>query len=282
MKIMKTILSILIYSFSFFTCYGQNGKILSREKLYQQDSLTFYKIKYLSDSVVVEGFIVEPTYKKNIPIVIFNRGGNSDYYKIDSITLTNWISPIARYGFLVFASQYRSNDEFGGADINDVLNLISIAKHSPNVDSTFIGMVGWSRGGLMTYLALTMTNEIDCAIIGGAPTDMFDLLKQRPEMDSLFTKLIPSYFINREEELKKRSPLLFAEKLNKTKLLIIHGASDTRVNSSHSIRMSERLNSIGYIHTLKVIENDDHILNLNRNIKDTEIGYWLIKNLTHK
>jgi dipeptidyl aminopeptidase/acylaminoacyl peptidase len=44
--------------------------------------------------------------------------------------------------------------EFGGADVNDVLRLIDIAKSIPNADPKRIVMMGWSRGGQMTYQAL--------------------------------------------------------------------------------------------------------------------------------
>jgi dipeptidyl aminopeptidase/acylaminoacyl peptidase len=239
------------------------------------DSLEFSAIKYSSDSLKIDGFMVTPKFVTNTPMVIFNRGGNRDYFKIDDRTLIEWIAPIARHGFSVFASQYRSQDEFGGSDIQDVLNLMEIAKHQPNVDSTKIGMVGWSRGGLMTYQALALTDEIDCAIIGGAPTDMFQLLADRPEFEFLLAKLIPNYKASRNIELEKRSPILWADKLSETELLIMHGELDQRANCAQATRMSAKLDSLGYDHTLRVFDGDDHILNLNRVLKDQEIAIWL-------
>jgi dipeptidyl aminopeptidase/acylaminoacyl peptidase len=196
--------------------------------------------------------------------------------------LLDWIAPVAKHGFTVFASQYRTNDEFGGADLNDILTLIGVAKNYPRVDSSKVGMIGWSRGGMMTYLALAVSGEIDCAVIGGAPTDMSALLVQRPEMEAFFARMIPDYSANRKNELEKRSAILFADKLKTTHLLIIHGALDERVHASHAVNMSEKLKSVGYLHTLRIIENDNHILNANRNYKDELIGGWLKEHLEAK
>ncbi len=63
-------------------------------------------------------------------------------------------------GFVVVASQYRGADggegkeEYGGADIADVLNLIPLAKSLGYADMKNVFMFGNSRGGMMTYLAL--------------------------------------------------------------------------------------------------------------------------------
>jgi dipeptidyl aminopeptidase/acylaminoacyl peptidase len=142
------------------------------------DSLNFYFIKYRSDSLIINGFTIEPKYGVNFPIVILNRGGNREFGAWTVGSLIEWGSPIARAGYIIIASQYRGNsgsmgkDEFGGKDVNDVLNLIPIVKEIPQSDTSRIGMYGWSRGGLMTYIALTKTTKIKTAIIGGTPTDL--------------------------------------------------------------------------------------------------------------
>ena len=54
---------------------------------------------------------------------------------------------------MVLASQYRGNDggqgkeEFGGSDINDVLNLIPLAESISFMNADRIVMLGFSRGG---------------------------------------------------------------------------------------------------------------------------------------
>jgi dipeptidyl aminopeptidase/acylaminoacyl peptidase len=95
-----------------------------------------------------------------LPLIIYNRGGNREFSK-----LTPWMQygfyDFVSNGFVVIGSQYRGNDggegheEFGGADVHDVVNLIPLAKSLGYVDMSNVFMFGESRGGMMTYLALT-------------------------------------------------------------------------------------------------------------------------------
>ena len=71
-----------------------------------------------------------------------------------------YTSKLAEQGYVIIGSNYREKDEFGGAEINDVLNLTETVKEIKKADSNCIGMFGWSRGGMMTYLALQKSDKI--------------------------------------------------------------------------------------------------------------------------
>ena len=72
---------------------------------------------------------------------------------------------------MVVASQYRGNDggegmeEFGGADVNDIFNLIPVLDQNPKADTSRIGMEGTSRGGMMTYLCLKRSCRFKAAVV---------------------------------------------------------------------------------------------------------------------
>ena len=60
------------------------------------------------------------------------------------------------------------HEEFGGADVHDVLNLIPLAKSLGYVDMSNVFMFGESRGGMMAYLTLTNNIPVNAvATIGG-------------------------------------------------------------------------------------------------------------------
>ena len=139
----KTSQIILIFLFTNL-CFAQNGKILSKRLVditktpiwrgISQDNelhsnfehlnnLDFYFITYLSDSVKVRGIVVEPKAKGKYPVVIFNRGGNRSIGGLTIETLIGYTSKLAEQGYVIIGSNYRENDEFGGIEINDVLNL---------------------------------------------------------------------------------------------------------------------------------------------------------------
>ncbi len=60
-------------------------------------------------------------------MIIWNSGGNRKEGLIDDFLAQGIYGEIASWGYVVLASQYREEDEFGGKDVNDVLNLVPIA-----------------------------------------------------------------------------------------------------------------------------------------------------------
>ena len=130
------------------------------------DETVVESITYISDGLKVKGYIAYPAdTSKKYPCIIWNRGGIGEKGVIDSYTARGLFGQIASWGYVVFASQYRGNaggegkDEFGGDDLNDVLNLIPLADELEFADKEKWGIEGWSRGGMMTYLALTRNNN---------------------------------------------------------------------------------------------------------------------------
>lgn len=266
------------------TDYFKNiaGDLQLNEQYRYIDSLDFYQVSYLSDGFHINGFVVAPSHVNTLlPVVIFNRGGNRNFASIGIETLLEWIAPIARAGYIVVASQYRGgggsdgNDEFGGNDVNDVLNLLPVLSEWPGADTQRIGMYGWSRGGMMTYLALSKTKRIKAAVIGGAPADLAAELTLRSKMEDLYGLLIPGYAGNKTAELRKRSAICWPEKLcPSTHLLILHGKKDVRADYKQARAMFDTLHALRRPVQLKLFENGDHIISNNRRVKDEMIINW--------
>lgn len=230
------------------------------------DSIEVYSITYLSDGLKINGLLVQPKKKGKYPCIIYNRGGNRDFgaLKIAHGVLT--LGQIAKKGYIVIASQYRGNggsegkEEFGGKDLDDVIILSKVLNEIEFADTNRIGMYGWSRGGMMTYLALTKTDKIKAAVVGGAISDNFALINDRPEMEtSVLSELIPKYKENKFVELEKRSALKWVEKFpNNVPLLIMHGTSDWRVKPEQSINLAIELGKYKIPYRLIMFEGGDH------------------------
>ena len=165
-------------------------------------------------------------------MVIFNRGGNRDFAPLNLETLINYTSRIAAEGFVIIASNYRAKDEFGGKDLNDVLNLFDVLNEIPKANSNCVGMFGWSRGGMMTYLSLANSDKIKTAVVENGPSNMLEIANARPVLETkVLVECIPNYYENKEAELKKRSSVYWPEKLCKSSsLLILSGLNDNRQN----------------------------------------------------
>ena len=160
------------------------------------NNLNYSELVYKSDSLTVDGFVISPKAKGHYPVIIFNRGGNRDFNKLTLKMLFFSTAVLANEGYIILASNYRIHDEFGGKDLNDVLNLIHVADQLEYADTSRIGMFGWSRGGMMTYLSLKESDRIKTAVIGNGVSDLFLAIEQRPELElNVISECIPNYWV---------------------------------------------------------------------------------------
>ncbi|MEX6626804.1 alpha/beta hydrolase family protein [Tenacibaculum salmonis] len=298
---MKKIFTILFIFLFINFGFSQNGKILSkkiidisktpiwnsvsqnnelRSNFKYLNKLNFYLITYKSDNLKVSGVVIEPKKEGKYPVVIFNGGYNRVPMKSTIRKTIMSVSKLASAGYVVIGSSYREKDEFGGAEINDLLNLITTVKNIEKADSNCIGMFGWSRGGMTTYLALQKSKKIKTAIIGNATVDLFETIKFRPEMETeVFTECIPNYWKNKETELKKRSAIYWADELDKnSSVLIICGTNDKKVNPQQSERIAEKLKKINYNFEFKKFETNHFFHQKTTELNELVIK-WFDKNL---
>lgn len=232
------------------------------------DTIALWHITYPSDDLTVQGVLAHPRTPGLYPCLIYNRGGTGDDGSITPADAALHLARIASWGYVVIASQYRGttgsggSDEFGGRDLNDVLNLFAVLDCLPEADSSRIGMWGWSRGGLMTYRAVAHTDRIAAAIIVAGVADAFDYMVRRPDMEQdVFARLIPRYYEERELALNLRSPICWPERLCKhTPLLLVHGGADERVHPTQTLRMATALHEHLHPFRLVLFEGGDHSL----------------------
>jgi len=226
------------------------------------------RIIYESDGLQVTGISCLPakTEPKKHQILIYNRGGNREYGMLTVLSVMRSMLPFARAGYLVYASNYRGNDggegveEFGGADVKDVLNLLEIAKQNPNWDGKNVFMLGHSRGGMMTYLSLRRDKTINAAVSIAGVADIWNSIKDRPELEEkVYKQLIVADDANREQAYKNRSAVCWAEEIS-APLLLLHGTADEAVSIEHSNRLAEKLTSLGKPHELVIYEGGNHAL----------------------
>src|SRR5690606_22948582 len=166
-------------------------------------------------------------------------------------------------------------DEFGGNDVNDIKCLVEIAKTLNYVDTENIGVLGYSRGGLMAYLLSKQTDYIKTFITVGAPTDLFLSSKNRPELyKGVFYELIGDSITNRQAYID-RSPVYWANQLNEP-LLILHGTNDKRVDIAESQKLIDSLknypnNKISYL----FFEDGNHsISNFSKERNETIMNWF--------
>ncbi|MHB9012895.1 MAG: alpha/beta hydrolase family protein [Ignavibacteriaceae bacterium] len=242
------------------------------------------KIVYLSDGLKVKGYVAYPADKsKKYPCVIWNRGGVKNDGAIDSFTARGMFGQLASWGYVVFASQYRGNaggegnPQLGGEEVNDILNLIPLAKEFSFADYDIWGIEGWSRGGMMTYLTLKKNHNFKCAVLVGAISNFRQHFEKNPLSEDHYKEFIGDK--NIDEEIEKRSAINFVDQLPNIPYLIVHGVDDKIVSPLQAIEMSRKMISLKIPHRLILFEGGDHFLKNHRKELDLTRKFWYDKYL---
>lgn len=221
------------------------------------------RITYESDGLAIAGFIILPTAPSDQPrpVIIWCRGGNRDFGAINLISLqvmTNW----ARRGYVVIASNYRGGpgsegqDEFGGADVNDVMALAPLARSLPGADADRLFLYGESRGGVMVYRALAEGFPARAAALNSGATDLGGT--ERSDMHDVYRALMPDYETEAANGFCRRSAICWPERITRP-VLILGATGDWRVSAAEQIALAERLQALGRPVALHMVEGGSHI-----------------------
>jgi dipeptidyl aminopeptidase/acylaminoacyl peptidase len=170
------------------------------------------------------------------------------------------------------ASQYRGNgggegkEDFGGDDVHDVTNLITLLEALPYVDSDRIGMFGGSRGGMMTYLALKQqalagTDDIKAAVTVGGISDLFAWDRERGGTltNILWRPLVGATPTQDPVAFEARSAVYWPE-LIQVPILLLHGEADRDVSVEQSRKLADALTEAGGSVELVTFPGGDHAL----------------------
>lgn len=259
-----------------------------------QQQLDCAQLEYHSDQFLVQAWGLQPkaTASQKWPVIIYNRGGNSALGRLDFVSVLRQLSPLAQQGFIVLASQYRGSvpqnqqtygkDQFGGADVRDIHQLIELAKKLPGADAENIFLYGISRGGIMSYLTARQRDDIRAIAITGTPTDLVTELPRLPEMELVFRSLIPDYDQHKVRELKQRSVLYWAEELPATlPVLLMYGEKDQRVHPDNAKRLAAKLTELQ--RPVKLIEfpDADHLLTDYKEQERQAMLHWFRQHQLH-
>jgi len=251
---------------------------------FYQSNLSCSTFKYLVDGNTVNGYVIKPKLSKGeLPVLIYNRGGNGNFGGVVFGSMMNNLFPIANEGFVIIGSQYRgtfiknpsAHDEFGGSDINDVTALFDYIPSIEGADEKRIGMYGASRGGMQTHLAVKNAKNIKAIATIAGNSDLLKGLTYRPEMEKVFKHRIPDYEKNKVAELEKRSVLKWVNDLStNVPILLLHGTNDKRVSVNHSIDLAAALSASNIPHKLVLYPDDNHGLMQNKEKANKELVSW--------
>lgn len=151
--------------------YG-TGAIELVRVLEETPNFTRYLFAYPSDGLRITGMLNRPRGEGPFPVVILNHG----YYPLDVYQTGDGTQRAADYladrGFLTLSPDFRSHagsddapNLFRAGHVIDTLNLIPLAQQLPEAQPGRIAMWGHSNGGAITAKVITVSDQIEVALI---------------------------------------------------------------------------------------------------------------------
>lgn len=241
--------------------------------------------RYPSDNLNLKALIsYVPKASKQKTLIIL-RGGSK------SFGIPNPASNILMAeNYNVLLALYRGGinggtDEFGGADVNDVKNLIDyIPQLSELLDIPIqnegMYMIGSSRGGMQMFLTLARFPDLQYKFrkivsLSGL-LDLHHTIASRADMREMFIHefgLVGG--VNDHVWVNSRNPMHVANALRKDlPVLILQGTEDLHIDLDQGYNMVKRLRSMGNDVTYIEIEGGDHCLT-NQDNRTQIITDWL-------
>lgn len=156
-----------------------------------------------------------------------------------------WMHYMAQQGYVMFTLDNRGSDHrgrdfeqatfqrLGTAEMSDQLAGLSYLKKLPYVDSTRVGVHGWSFGGFMTTSLMTRTPDAFKVGVAGGPVidwSLYEIMYTERYMDTPATN---------DEGYSSNNLLKYVPNL-KGKLMLIHGADDDVVVWQHSLQYVQK------------------------------------------
>lgn len=182
----------------------------------------------------------DPT--KKYPVVVYLYGGPHLQLITESWLggANLWFHYMAQHGYIVYSVDSRGSSnrglefenavhrQLGTVEMQDQLAALDYLKKNPWVDSTRIGVHGWSFGGFLTTSLMTRAPGVYKVGVAGGPVidwKYYEIMYTERYMDK------PQ---QNPEGYKEANLLNYANQL-KGKLLMIHGTSDDVVVWQHSL-----------------------------------------------
>ena len=262
----------------------KNGAILGIQRIetVPADPRTkVFRLRYRSDGLAVLGYLLIPSGAKGrLPVLLFAHGGSGDANKIGASVIRYLSGMAARGRFVVLATDYRGTpgsegrDAYGGSDVDDVLNLIPVAAKLASADIGNLFMLGFSRGGIDTYVAIGRGAPLRAAAVVSGPSDLAQTYRDATSLTRwAIGGIIGGSPQEKPEAYRARSALAWPEKLN-VPLLILHGAKDDKVALSEVQALDRRLGELGKPHRLIVFAEGGHMLHNVADQRDRALLAW--------
>ena len=220
---------------------------LEKENL---SSIEFFKFTS-SQGISLNAWMLKPKdfdRKKKYPVLLTIYGGPGSQEVVNSWKGANyfWFQLLAQKGYIIACVDGRGTGGRGAAfkkltqlnlgkyETEDLIETAKQLKKLTFIDSTRIGVFGWSYGGYLSSLAITKGADHFKTAIAVAPVTNWRYY------DNIYTERYMGLPSENGKGYDENAPAYFAKAL-KGNYLLIHGTADDNVHLQNSIEMQRAL-----------------------------------------
>ena len=262
------------YYFSLFDAKGNEVRIL-KDNSNLKNSLSEYALGQkeffnfkTTEGIDLNGWMMKPhnfDETKQYPVFMYLYGGPGSQQVTDSWGGSNflWYQMLTQQGYIVACVDNRGTgargsefkkctyQQLGKLETEDQIEANRYLANLSYVDSSRIGIFGWSYGGYMSSLCLLKgANEFKMAIAVAPVTNW-------RYYDSIYTERYMRTPQENASGYDDNSPINHVEKL-KGKYLLIHGSADDNVHFQNTMEMTNALVNANKQFDLFIYPNKNH------------------------
>jgi dipeptidyl aminopeptidase/acylaminoacyl peptidase len=220
------------------------------------------------DGTVVNSVLVKPAGfdpSRKYPLLLRIHGGPNGQ---DEHSFSYEREIFAAHGYLVLSVNYRGSNgrgnafqkaifgDWGNREVVDLLGAIDAIQKQSWVDSTRLGIGGWSYGGILTNYTIAQDTRFKAAISGAGSSNQISMYGSDMYIQQYEQELGPPWK-NPDLWVKISYPFFKADRI-KTPTLFLVGQNDFNVPLAGSEQMYQALRSLGVDTQLIIYPNQFH------------------------
>ncbi|HYX08650.1 MAG TPA: S9 family peptidase [Bacteroidales bacterium] len=218
-----------------------------------------------SEGVSLNGWMIKPADfdpAKKYPVLMYVYGGPGSQTVTDSWSF-GWYQLLAQKGYVIVSVDNRGTgfrgEEFkkmtyGELGHYETIDQIETAKYLgalDYVDSTRIGIFGWSYGGYMSTLCITKGADYFKTAIAVAPVTNWRFY------DTVYTERYMGLPQDNPHGYDDNSPINYVDRL-KGHYLLVHGTGDDNVHFQNTMVLTEKLVQANKQFEMQIYPDKDH------------------------
>lgn len=250
---------ILLYERLSDVCFIDKVRLAGPPKAVQKETGCAFTDALKDNQFIFRAYMFFPNsikQGKKYPLIVFPHGGIHGTFATSYVHV---LRELMAQGYIVVAPDYRGSTgygrgtyeaiDYGGLENEDVLAARDyMVENYSVVDSTRVGLLGWSHGGMISLMnILRFPESYACAYAGVPVSDVtFRLSYQSAEYMDEFTAdfHVGATPQEKPEEYARRSPVSYASQLSRP-LMITTCENDDDVSVKEVQRMIDALKAAG-------------------------------------